>query len=371
MMTLDRETLDRRLAALVAATAKAGLDAAAIVPGSNFQYLTGGRFAAMERPTILIVTASGERRAVLPAFEVMTWEKLGFAAEVFPWKDSEGYDRATAAAVAGLSVKRLGVEGQRMRVFEEIALVKAIPGVTIVDAHKAISSIRLRKDRHEIRSMREAIALSEAALEKTLQEIRIGVTEREVESELLRNLYAGGAREMAFSPIVLGGAQAAEPHGHAGGYRMQRGDTLLFDFGAAHDGYNADITRTVFVGEPEDDARAFYETVREANLIGRDSVRPGMTAAAVDDAVQRYLEASPFAASIVHKTGHGLGLDVHEPPQVMRGDETVLEPGMVITIEPGLYVPRLRGVRIEDDVLVTEGGAESLTRFPRELRVVG
>ena len=127
MMTLDRETIDRRLAALVTAIAKAGLDAAAIVPGSNFQYLTGGRFSAMERPTILIVTASGERRAVLPAFEVMTWEKLGFAAEVFPWKDSEGYDRATAAAVAGLRVGRLGVEGQRMRVFEEMALSRRSP----------------------------------------------------------------------------------------------------------------------------------------------------------------------------------------------------------------------------------------------------
>lgn len=370
-MILDRETIDRRLAALLAAIRAAGLGAAAIVPGANFQYLTGGRFYAMERPTILIVTADGERRAVLPAFEVMTWEKLGFAAEVFAWKDSEGYDGATAAAVSGLGIKRLGVEGQRMRVFEEMALQKAIAGVAIVDAQKAISSIRLRKDRHEIRAIREAIAISEAALEKTLKAIRIGVTESEVEAELLRNLYAAGAREMAFSPIVLGGAQAAEPHGHAGGYRMQRGDTLLFDFGAAHEGYNADITRTVFVGEPEDDARRFYETVLEANRIGRDSVRPGMTASAVDDAVQRFLEASPFAANIVHKTGHGLGLDVHEAPQVMRGDETVLEPGMVITIEPGLYMPGLRGVRIEDDVVVTEGGAESLTRFPRELRVVG
>jgi Xaa-Pro dipeptidase len=370
-MTLDRATIDRRLATLLDAIRAAGVDAAAIVPGANFLYLTGARFAAMERPTILIVSADGERRAVLPAFETMTWEKLGFTAEVFAWKDSEGYDAATAAAIAGLGIRRLGVEGQRMRVFEEQALLRAIPGVTIVDAHKALSSIRLRKDRHELRAIREAIAVSEVALETTLREIRIGITEREVEAELLRNLYAAGATEMAFPPIVLGGAQAAEPHGHAGGYRLQRGDTLLFDFGAAHQGYNADITRTVFVGEPEDDARRFYETVQEANRIGRDSVRPGMTASAVDDAVQRFLEASPFAAHIVHKTGHGLGLDVHEAPQVMRGDDTVLEPGMVITIEPGLYVPGLRGVRIEDDVAVTEGGAESLTRFPRELRVVG
>ena len=131
------------------------------------------------------------------------------------------------------------------------------------------------------------------------------------------------------------------------------------------------MTRTVFVGEPSAEAQALYETVREANRIGRAFARPGVTAGAVDDAVQSFLEQSPFVEGDLIKTGHGLGLDVHEAPQIMRGNDIVLEPGMVFTIEPGLYLPGRRGVRIEDDVVVTDSGIESLTTFPRDLRIVG
>ena len=132
-------------------------------------------------------------------------------------------------------------------------------------------------------------------------------------------------KALAFSPIVVAGAQAAEPHGHAGDYRIKSGDTLLFDFGATADGYNADITRTVFVGEPDADARALYETVYAANKLGREFARPGVTAGAVDDTVLSFLEKSRFVEGDLIKTGHGLGLDVHEAPQIMRGNDTVLE----------------------------------------------
>lgn len=370
-MKLDRDTAARRLAALRGRMAEARLDAVAIVPGANQQYLTGGRFMSMERPTILVVPAEGECRMILPAFEETSWHALGIPARVHKWRDVEGYDAATAAAVAGLTVGRLGVEGQKMRVFEEFALKRVLPDAEIVDAHQAISAIRLRKDKGEIESLRRAIRISEQALEETLATVRVGSTEREIEATLLIRLYAAGAESLAFPPIVVGGAQAAEPHGSAGDYRLKAGDTLLFDFGAAVDGYNADITRTVFVGEPDAEARAFYETVYAANKLGRDMAKPGLTAGAVDDAVLSFLEASPFGDGELIKTGHGLGLDVHEAPQIMRGNGAVLEPGMVFTIEPGLYRPGKRGVRIEDDVVVTETGIESLTSFPRELRVVG
>ena len=165
-----------------------------------------------------------------------------------------------------------------MRVFEELALLASMPGAKIVDAHQAISSMRLRKDAGEIESLRRAITLSETALEATLKHVRVGSTEREIQSLLIREMYAAGAEDLAFSPIVVAGAQAAEPHGHSGDYRIRAGDTLLFDFGATADGYNADITRTVFVGEPDADARALYETVHAANKLGREFARPGVTA---------------------------------------------------------------------------------------------
>jgi Xaa-Pro dipeptidase len=360
-----------RLAALRANMAALRLDAVAIVPGANFHYLTGGRFSSMERPTILVIPAEGEVRAILPALELLSFERLEVEARVHAWRDSDGYADACAAAMAGLRPRRLGVEGQRMRVFEEIALRAALPEAEIVDAQQAIARMRLRKDAGEIAMLRQAIAISEKALAATLAVARVGLTERELESRLIRELFAAGAESLAFPPIVVAGAQSAEGHGHAGDYEIRPGDTLLFDFGAAVGGYNADVTRTVFVGEPAAEARALYETVYEANRIGRAFARPNITAGAVDDAVQSFLEKSPFVEGDLIKTGHGLGLDVHEAPQIMRGNDMVLEPGMVFTIEPGLYLSGRRGVRIEDDVVVTETGIESLTTFPRELRVVG
>lgn len=369
-MTLDATMRARRLAGLRAAMAANDLDGVAIVPGSNQRYLTGATFGAMERPTVLVVPREGALRMVLPFFEEATWQKLGVDARVYLWKDTEGYAAAFAAAADGLKAKRVGVEGQKMRVFEEMALAAALPGAAIVDAHRAISSMRLHKDASEIAALRLAIKVSEAALEATLRDVHVGVTEREIEKSLLLNLYAAGAEALAFHPIVAAGAKAAEPHASAGNDRIRSGDTLLFDFGASFAGYNADVTRTVFVGDPDDAGRQLYETVREANRIGREAARPGVTASAVDDITTKFLEASPFAAYILTKTGHGLGLDVHEAPQIMRGNDEVLAPGMVCTIEPGLYIPGVRGVRIEDDVVITENGAESLTTFPRELRVI-
>ena len=152
---------------------------------------------------------------------------------------------------------------------------------------------------------------------------------------------------------------------------MQAGDALLFDFGGRYQHFSADITRTFFIGQVSETDRAFYDTVLAANTKGREISKPGLTASAVDDAVCKVLEHSQFAAFKRHKTGHGLGLDVHEAPQIMRGNQQKLEPGMVFTIEPGLYRDGEAGVRIEDDVVVTETGVESLTTYPRDLRVIG
>jgi len=198
------------------------------------------------------------------------------------------------------------------------------------------------------------------------------MTETDVESILLRNLFAHGADGLAFAPIVAAGANAAKPHAHARpDYRIQPGDALLFDFGGSYQGYSADITRTFFVGHVSEHDRAFYDTVLAANARGREVSRAGITASDVDDAVQKVLEQSQFAQFRRHKTGHGLGLDVHEAPQIMRGNAQRLEPGMVFTIEPGLYRDGEAGVRIEDDVVVTADGIECLTSFPRALRIVG
>jgi Xaa-Pro dipeptidase len=364
------------IALLDAVLARTGLDALVLVPGANFRRVFGKDFHQMERPLAVIVPRDGEAAAVVPQLEMGSFTPIGFPGRIFPWKDEDGYMSAFMAAGAALphlrAGARIGVEGQRMRVFDLFALQKALPGASFVDVHADISSIRLRKTAEEVALQREAIRISEAALDATLGEIRAGMTESQVEAILLRNLFSHGADGLAFAPIVAAGDNAAKPHAHARpDYRIKPGDALLFDFGGSYRGYSADITRTFFVQRVSDHDRAFYETVLAANARGREIARPGITASGVDDAVLKVLEQSQFAQFCRHKTGHGLGLDVHEAPQIMRGNMQVLEPGMVFTIEPGLYREGEAGVRIEDDVLVTETGIECLTSFPRELRLIG
>lgn len=370
-MSLDAVVRERRLSKLRGAMDSADLDVVAIGAGATLLYLTGGTYALMERPTVLIIPIEGEMRMILPALEANSWSGLSFPARPVIWQDTDGYDGAFAEATSGLTARRVGVEGQRMRVFESRALIRHLPEAEIVDAHPEISSIRVRKEQEEIEALRRAIDLSETALDRTLQAIKIGMSEKVIHRLLLAHMFDTGADALAFQPIVISGAQSASPHASAGNYVPKRGETLLFDFGVASGGYNADITRTVFVGDPQQEARDFYNTVYEANRLGREAVCPGMTANTLDNTVLAFLEKSRFGKYVLHKTGHGLGLDVHEAPQIMRGNAAALEEGMVFTIEPGLYIPGVRGVRIEDDVVVTRTGGESLTRFPRELLVVG
>lgn len=364
------------LAPLHAVLNRTGLDAVVLVPGANFRRVFSKDFHQMERPLQVIVPREGAAVAIVPNLEMASFAPIGFPGEVFDWRDEAGYLGAFMAAGAALpqlqKMCRIGVEGQRMRVFDLMALQTALPKAAFVDAHAEISALRLIKLPHEIALQRKAIELSEAALEATLQELKVGMTETDIESILLRNLFAHGADGLAFAPIVAAGANAAMPHAHARpDYAIRPGDALLFDFGGTYQGYGADITRTFFVKEVSDFDRAFYETVLAANARGRDISRAGITASDVDDAVQKVLEGSQFAAFARHKTGHGLGLDVHEAPQIMRGNGQMLEPGMVFTIEPGLYREGEAGVRIEDDVVVTADGIDCLTTFPRELRLVG
>lgn len=258
-----------------------------------------------------------------------------------------------------------------MRAFELRAIERHAVGSAVIDAHEVISSMRLRKDPDEIAALRKAISLTEAALEATLERVRIGMSEREIQALLLTHAFASDSDGLAFPLIVAAGANTAASHAKAGEYRLCAGDALLFDFGLAWLGYNADITRTVFAGAPKAEDRALYETVLEANSLGRRSARPGITGGSLDETVLAYLKASPYGQHVRHRTGHGLGIDVHEEPYIQRGVGHVLEPGNLFTIEPGLYVPGRRGVRIEDDVIVTETGAECLTTISRELRTVG
>lgn len=348
-----------------------GVDAVALVPGPNFTRALNQSFMSHERPFLVVIQAEGAPAALVPNLELRSWDLVGFQGATFDWRDQDGYDAAFAALTEHLAISSLAVEGQVMRVFVHHALKTAQPDLRIVDGERGISGLRMIKTANDVAALQAAIDISERALARTLESVRLGQSESDIEQTLIQALFAEGADDLAFAPIVAAGDNSARPHAHArADYAVQAGDALLFDFGARKHGFAADITRTVFLRHASDEAQDVYDTVLRANLKGHEVTRAGITAHEIDDAVTGVLEASPYADRIRTKTGHGLGRDVHEAPYIMRGNHMALPAGTVFTNEPGLYDPGNFGVRIEDDMLITESGSTSLTRFPKDLTVL-
>lgn len=363
-----------RLAKLRAAVADAGLDAICVVPGPNLVYLTGLHFHLSERATILVVPRGGRPAFVVPALEETKARTLPFDADLFPWPDADGPSASVAAAASSLSLagRRLGVEGRRIRFLELdlLATCGAAPAVENADA--VFATLRMAKDAAELAAMRQAVAVAEAAFAATLEFIRPGVTEKQVAAELMVQTLNAGSGELPFQPIIASGPNGANPHAGAGSRALLRGDVVTIDWGATVDGYASDLTRCVVVAGAAPDPRilAAYAAVRAANEAGRAAARPGGTGQDVDRAARQAIVDAGLGEYFIHRTGHGLGLEGHEEPDMKEGSLTPLAPGMTFTVEPGVYIPGVGGVRIEDDVVITDGGAETLTTLSRELLVV-
>jgi Xaa-Pro dipeptidase len=364
-----------RLKRLTELVAHAGLDAAVLVPGPNLTYLTGIHFRLMERPILAFIPASGGPVLVLPALEQPQLASRDLPFRWVAYSDTEGPEPAIQQVCKALNLagngKRLGVEGLKMRVLEGQYLQRHAHGAIVEHAEETLMGLRLHKSPDEIAAMRRAIASTEQALEEVVAEVRPGMTERQVGDMLATALKAAGGGEDAFEPIVLTGAASAEPHGSITDRVINRGDLLLFDFGTKNDGYCSDLTRTFAVGTPDPKLAHVYETVLAANKAAIRAARPGIPAQDVDRAARAVITDAGYGEYFLHRTGHGLGIDIHEAPYIREGNGQLLEPGMVFTIEPGVYLPGLGGVRIEDDVLVTDDGVEVLTRFPKTLRILG
>ena len=354
---------------------KEGIDCLALVPGFNLCYLTGKGFMLMERPLIAFIPTDEEREPVLviPSLEVPNWSSdAPFEARILPWGDETGPQEAMRQASMVLSwVRSLAVEFLRMRLLEHDLIDRSMPDARIVRGETVLGPLRVRKDAEEIASLRRAVEVAEAALEHVVSELVVGTTEREIANRLTAALLLGGSEDIPFEPLVQSGPRSALPHGRTGDRPLLAGEILLIDFGATVNGYHSDITRTL-VAAPGPDARLreVYSVVLAANDAGRAAVRPGVSCHDVDHAAREVVEAAGFGECFFHRTGHGLGLDIHEDPGIVAGNQTLLEEGMVFTIEPGIYVEGWGGVRVEDDVAVTSDGCETLTSFIRELRVV-
>ncbi len=358
------------------------VDCVALMPGANLRYFTGLTPHLSERPTVVFVPAEGTPAVLLPAFEAQAAQdhlaqtSLGgpAGAWLFTYRDEDGHEGAfqQAAADLKLSGKVIGVEYLAMRLLEARRIEQAAAGCRLVATEPWLPQLRMAKDETEIACMRRAIDIAERALKRLLDEgaIRPGRTEQQLAADLQVALLREGGQGEAFSPIVVAGPNSALPHAGPSDRAMETGDLVTIDWGTVYEGYRSDITRTFVLGRLSPEVEPIYDAVLAANEAARLAIRPGLPAQEVDRVARRAITLAGYGNYFTHRTGHGLGLETHEPPYMVEGNLDLLRPGMTFTVEPGIYVPGLGGVRIEDDVHVTEQGVETLTTLPRDLMVL-
>jgi Xaa-Pro dipeptidase len=249
-------------------------------------------------------------------------------------------------------------------------LAALFPHTAFLSAEEKLRQLRMIKEEKEIEKLREACRLADYAVEIGCQAITEGKSELEIVAEIEFQLKKKGITDMSFATMVLTGANGASPHGTPGLTKVKKGDLVLFDLGVIVDGYCSDITRTVAYGEISEKQKEIYDTVLKAQLAAIEASQPGVTCAEIDLTARNMISDLGYGEYFPHRLGHGLGIGVHEYPSLTESNPLRLEKGMVYTIEPGVYVPNIAGVRIEDDILVTENGVDILTKFPKELQIL-
>jgi Xaa-Pro dipeptidase len=348
-----------------------GFQALALNPGPSLFYLTGLSFHLMERPVVGLFSPKRDPILILPELERARAEASPLPFELFSYSENEDDRRQAfkdAISAAALTKARIGVEPLCIRLLEYSYLELAAPEASFEPALQTLTKLRLHKDETEIKAMRKAVGIAETAFKELLPTVKVGQTERQIANELIIQLLrAGSEPELPFEPIVASGPNSALPHATPSSRALQHGDLVVIDWGARWQGYVSDITRTLAIGQINPQLRQIHAHVLAANEAGRTVSQPGSQTNQVDSAAREVIDQAGFGQYFIHRTGHGIGLDAHEPPYISQDDQTVLEPGMAYTVEPGIYLPDQGGVRIEDNVVITVQGHLCLTSLDRNL----
>lgn len=363
--------MHKRIEALAGQLALSDLEWMALNPGPSLRYLTGLNFHLMERPLVFLVGKTGQVKVILPELERAKAANLPFDAEIIPFGDDpltwNSVYKQALFEISGNSL-RIGVEPTRLRFLELELLRQALPEAEIVDGSAALAELRMRKGSEELKAMQQAAIIAQNALLNTLETVKPGRSELEIAAELMVQLFREGSEaELPFAPIVSTGPNTANPHASPTDRVLQEGDMLLIDWGASFAGTFSDITRSFFCGDPNNEMKRIASLVEKANAAARLGGRAGMPAGKVDRLARDVITEAGYGDYFTHRTGHGLGMEAHEPPYIYQGNPLILESGMVFTIEPGVYLPGKYGVRIEDDVVVEDEGLRSLTDLPRKV----
>jgi Xaa-Pro aminopeptidase len=361
---------ERRTETVQAALGDIGADALVCVPGRTLQYLTGFEEPQRDRHLLFVVPRSGEPAAFLPSLSAAQFRTETWVREVDTWGDGDDPVAALSAFFDDRGVPaapHLLVDDTMWATFlQDVRSVR--PDATVGLASEVVADIRLRKDDAEIDAVRRASAAADDALRavRALGADAVGLTEAELAGRIESFLTDAGGERLSFETIVGSGPNGAMPHHTHGDREIRAGEPVVLDFGTRIDGYPSDQTRTlVFGGDPDERVSEVHEVVRRAQEAAVDAVEPGVTAGSVDDAARSVVEDAGYGDAFIHRTGHGVGLDIHEPPNIAAGNDTELRPGMAFSVEPGIYLDGEFGVRIEDLVIVTESGCERLNRTPR------
>lgn len=339
-------------------------DAMFVAPGTSLYYFTGIRWGMSERLLALVLPRTGDPIIVVPAFEEGRMrEKLQFPAEVHTWQEDQSPTKIAAAALADRSIRtgRIGVEEMAPFTFFD-HLRAAAPGLECVSADPITIACRGRKSPHELELMRLACAATFDVFRAVFASVKEGMSQEDISK-----LVEGGFSKMSLhgGALVLLGASAALPHGTIKPQKLKEGDVILIDGGCTVEGYQSDVTRTSVLGKPSERVAHAFETVRHTQDTALDAARAGRLSGTVDDAARKVVTDAGYGPDykfFTHRLGHGIGLDGHEHPYLVRGSKTVLEPGMTFSDEPGIYIPGEFGLRCEDDmVIMPDGPAQLLT----------
>ncbi|RFB38738.1 M24 family metallopeptidase [Brevibacillus sp. VP] len=333
-------------------------------------YLTGFFTDPHERFMGLVIPADGEPVLIVPGLDRNAAEAASSVQKIMTHTDTDNPYQILKQALPQ-NIKRLAVEKSHLTVSIYEAMVKELDVPTYIDVEEPLRQMRLIKSVDEVARIKRACETIEEVLRQCLPKVKVGVTEAEIVAELEFLMKKLGSQGPSFSTMVLSGPNSALPHGKPGSRKIANGEFLLFDMGVLQDGYISDITRTFAVGEINDKQKEVYQTVLAANLAAIEATRPGVVLADLDQVARQVIADKGYGEYFTHRLGHGMGMDVHEYPSVHGANKDKLVSGMTFTIEPGIYLPEVGGVRIEDDVLVTDTGVEILTSYPKELQIIG
>ena len=368
-MVVAEGILESRIAAAQQLMRDQEIDFLAVAPSSDLVYFLDVPAHASERLALLLIPQTGRPDMIVPTLETSRFADNAGLINIRTWEETDNPIDLVTEFTSGIAAPKISVSDQIWGVFL-VRLANAIPSAELQEGGDLIKHLRMTKDEAELENLRLASSAADRAWNEFIETAQIaGKSEREA-ATILSGLRRKHGLDVPTIGICASGPNSAAPHHITGDRIIQKGDTVIFDFGGSYNHYRADVTRTVHIGEPDDEYRRVYQIVLDANQAAYEVIRPGIPCQEVDRVARKVITDAGYGEYFIHRVGHGIGIDGHEEPYLVEGNTLSLEAGMVFSDEPGIYIPGEFGVRIEDSVVVTEDGGEKINHCRRELTIM-